>query len=351
MKNSCWLALILAFCALTMVGCKRKQVLHVYAWADYFAPEVVEEFEKKFDCVVKQDIFDSNEMMFAKLQAGGAGYDIIVPTHYFIGKMVNEKMLTSLDKAKLPNLQYLDTSVIQGLNPLVLEYAVPYFLGYTGLGYSKEALPDFEGTWDVFLNEKLRGRMTLLDDYSEIFGALSCKLGYSVDDLCDPEKGDERMEELVALALKWRPNIIKFENEQYKNGLSAGEFLAVMGYSSDLGQIVDESPETLGFVMPKEGCLMSCDTLVIPAAAPNVDLAYEFINFLYEPEMCAKNITEVHAYTPNTAAKALLDEDTLNNSSIFIAPAVLAKSAFVPELSPEQEARFLKYWNRIKAGE
>ena len=96
---------------------------------------------------------------------------------------------------------------------------------------------------------------------------------------------------------------------------------------------------------------MSCDTLVIPATAHNVDLAYEFINFLYEPEMCAKNITDVHAYTPNTAAKALLDEETLNNSSIFIAPDVLAKSVFVPELSPEQEARFLKYWNRIKAGE
>ena len=351
MKNSCWLALILAFCALTMVGCKRKQVLHVYTWSDYFAPEVVEEFEKKFDCVVKQDIFDSNEMMFAKLQAGGTGYDIIVPTHYFIGKMVQEDMLTPLDMTKLPNMEYLDRAVIHGLNPQILEYAVPGFMSYTGLGYSKKALSDFEGSWDVFLNEKLRGRMTLLDDYIEIFGALSKKLGYSIEDLCDPEKGDERMEEVLALALKWRPNIIKFENEQYKNGLSAGEFLVVMGYSSDLGQIVDESPDTLGFVMPKEGCLMSCDTLVIPKSAPLPDLAYQFINFLYDPEICAKNIANVHAYMPNGKAMEYLSEETLHNSTIFVAPMVLAKSSFVPELSPEQEMRFLKYWNRIKAGE
>ncbi len=252
-KNRICLLLALVLCGLALTGCKRKTVLHIYTWSDYFSPTLIQRFEKENDCVVMMDIFDSNEMMFAKLQAGGTGYDIIVPTHYFIGKMVNEGMIQKLDKSRLPNLQWLDPEIVSMMNPMLLDYCVPYFMSYTGLGYNKEKLPNFEPSWSVFENPELAGRMTLLDDYTEVLGALGRYLGYTAAELDDPVEGDARMEKLVELGLKWRKNVIKFENEQYKNGLSAGEFLVTMGYFSDLSQAVDEQPETLGFVMPKEG--------------------------------------------------------------------------------------------------
>ncbi len=349
-KNRICLLLALASCALALVGCKRKTVLHIYTWADYFAPTLIQQFEKENDCVVMMDIFDSNEMMFSKLQAGGTGYDIIVPTHYFIGKMVNEGMIQKLDKSRLPNLKWLDPEIVALMNPMLLDYCVPYFMSYTGLGYNKQKLPDFQPSWSVYENPALAGRMTLLDDYTEVLGALGRYLGYTAAELDDPVDGDARMEKVVELGLKWRKNVIKFENEQYKNGLSAGEFLVAMGYFSDLAQAVDEQPDTLGFVMPKEGCHMSCDTLVVAADAPNPDLAYKLIDFLHEPENAKTSILEIHTYCPNYKAVELLDPEDAANGNYIIPKEVLHNSEFMPELSPEQEARHLKYWHRIKAG-
>ena len=362
MMKKCWLAVIFALCAFTMVGCNRngdgnttasagkKKVLHVYIWCDYISPEIVQKFEKQYNCRVQQDIFDSNEMMFAKLQAGATGYDVLCPSHYFIHKMVGSNMLVKLDKSKLPNLVHLDEQVTSKLDDTVLDYSVPYFMSYTGLGYNKKLVKDFEPTWDIFKRADLKDRMTLLDDYSEIIGAAAKQLGYSAADLDDPAQGDARMDEVVNLALQWRKNIIKFDNEQYKNGLATGEFLVVMGYFSDLSQIVDEN-EDLALAMPKEGCMMSCDMLAISAGSKEPELAYAFINFVHDPANAAQNIVDVYANCPNKDAVALLDEEVREDESIFIDDEIIARSEFMPELSAEQEERHLDYWQKIKAGD
>ena len=345
------LLLVLVACAFMLAGCRQKPVLHVYTWSDYISPDVVADFEKEFGCQVQLDIYDSNEMMFAKLQAGGGGYDVIVPSHYFIKKMAAENMIVKLDKGRLPNLAHLDQNVVGKLDAAIMDYGVPYFMSYTGIGYNKQKLPDFEPTWNVFKRTDLKGYMTLLDDYSEVIGAAMLTLGYRTADLTDPVNGDARLNEVLKLLLEWRHNVIKFENEQYKNGLAAGEFQVVMGYSMDIGQIVGEDPEKLAFVMPREGCLMSCDMMVISAKAPSPDLAYDFINYLHRPEVAARNITDVLACCPNQDAMPLLDEEVRNNSSLFIAPEIIANSEFVVELTPEQEQRYLNIWNKVKAGD
>ncbi len=345
------LLLVLVACAFMLAGCRQKPVLHVYTWSDYISPDVVADFEKEFGCQVQLDIYDSNEMMFAKLQAGGGGYDVIVPSNYFIKKMAAENMIVKLDKGRLPNLTHLDQNVVGKLDAAIMDYGVPYFMSYTGIGYNKQKLPDFDPTWNVFKRTDLKGYMTLLDDYSEVIGAAMLTLGYKTADLTDPVNGDARLNEVLKLLLEWRHNVIKFENEQYKNGLAAGEFQVVMGYSMDIGQIVGEDPEKLAFVMPREGCLMSCDMMVISAKAPSPDLAYDFINYLHRPEVAARNITDVLACCPNQDAMSLLDEEVRNNSSLFIAPEIIANSEFVVELTPEQEQRYLNIWNKVKAGD
>lgn len=350
MTKKSWLAVIFALCAFTMVGCSRKKVLHVFIWTDYISPEVIHEFEEQYNCRVQQDYFDSNEMLFAKLQAGGAGYDVLCPSHYFIHKMVGSNMLMKLDMSKLPNLVYLNHQVTSKLDSTVLDYSVPYFLSYTGLGYNKKLVKDFEPTWNIFLREDLKDRMTLLDDGSEIIGAAAKQLGYTAAELDDPVDGDAKMAEVVKLALEWRKNIIKFDNEQYKSGLSTGEFLVVMGYFSDLSQIVAEN-EDLALAMPKEGCMMSCDMLAISSKAQDPELAYAFINFVHDPRNAAQNITDVYANCPNVEALKYLDDEVRQDSTIFIDEDIAAISEFMPELSAEQEQRHLGYWQKIKAGD
>lgn len=350
MGKKCWMLALLALCAVTLVSCSRKKVLNVYTWCDYFAPSLLTEFEKQFDCRVQINIFDSNEMMYAKLQAGSSGYDVIVPTHYFINKMAKSGLIVKLDQSQLPNLKHVDPMIMEKLGADITSYAVPYLMSYTGLGYNKSKIKDFEPSWNIFQREDLKGRMTLLDDYSEVIGAAMLTQGLTQAEVNDPEKGAAAKEKILKQVLTWRPNVIKFENEQYKNGLAAGEFLVVMGYFSDIGQVVSNDPENLAFCMPKEGCLFSCDTLVISSNAKEPELAYAFVNFMHEPENAAVNIEEICAYSPNLPAVELLPEEVKNDPAIFIDPAIIARSEFLKELTQEEEDLYLELWSKIKAG-
>ena len=341
------MALLTGLLALT--GCAKKKTLHVYIWCDYISPEIVHKFEKQYDCKIQQDIFDSNEMMFAKLQQGGGGYDIVCPSHYYIKKMAASNMIQPLDMERLPSLVNLDQDVLKKFDAEVLAYGVPYFMSYTGIGYRTDMVDLGENpSWDIFLREDLKNRMTLLDDYSEVLGAAARKLGYDFKALLsDPKK----MDAAVAVAREWRQNIIKFDNEQYKNGLATGEFLVSMGYFSDLSQIIAEGDGNLALALPEEGCMMSCDMLVIPTTAQNVDLAYAFIDFVHQPENAAQNITDVYAYCPNTGALEYLDEEVKNDPSIFVSGPGLDNAMFMPEFTREEENKLLKAWGKIRSSE
>ena len=345
MKKTIALAAIAALALLT--GCGKKETLHVYIWADYISPEIVHKFEVIHGCKVQQDIFDSNEMMFAKLQAGGAGYDIVCPSHYYVKKMAATGMLRELDWEKMPALENLDPDILRKFGPEILKWSVPYFMSYTGLGYSKdvEGIDEDNLSWDIFLRVDLKDRMTLLDDYSEVIGAAARKLGYSFAEILgEPEK----MDKVVEVARGWRKNIIKFDNEQYKNGLATGEFLVVMGYFSDLSQIVAES-DNLALGLPKEGCMMSCDMLAIPSTAKNPELAMKFIDFVNQAENAAKNIEDVYAYCPNLAALEFLDEEVKSDPSVFVDGA--DSCILIPEFTPEEEQILLKAWQKIRSAE
>lgn len=345
--NKILVALLVSACCVFLASCSKKRTLHVYIWADYISPEVVKDFEEQNSCKVQQDIFDSNEMMFAKLQAGGSGYDIVCPSHYYIKKMASSGMLKPLDWSKMPSLAYLDHDALSKLDEEVLKYSVPYFMSYTGIGYSKSQVKDFKPTWDMFLREDLANRMTLLDDFSEVLGAAARKNGCSFQDLLEDE---EKLKAAVEVARSWRKNIIKFDNEQYKNGLATGEFLLVMGYFSDLSQIVAENDD-LALALPEEGCMMSCDMLAVPTTAKNEDLAYAFIDFVNKPENAAKNIRDVYAYCPNTGALEYLDEEVKNDPSIFVEGPGVENAMFIPEFTEEQNFILIKAWDRVRKGE
>ena len=317
-------------------------VLHVYAWADYFKPDLVARFEKEQDCRVVIDTFDSNEAMYAKLKAGAGGYDILTPTSYMVSLMNSQVMIQRLDRRRLPNLAHVDPEYLKLAVDPAMDHSAPYMVVNTVIAYLRGKVSAFVPSWSMFDRQDLRGRMTMLNDMRETIGAGLKFLGHSIN---TTDAGELAAAE--AIVVRWKKNIAKFENEQYKTGLASGEFLVVQGYSGDILQVQKENPD-VAFVVPREGTVISVDDLVIPVGAPQPVLAHAFINFWHDPAVAAENTTFLRYLCPNKDAYPLLGKDLRENPGVFLDPEVRARSEIIAELG-DANALYLKVWDEIKA--
>jgi len=344
MKKNILSAICAAIFALTLAGCgPEKPVLRLYTWSDYMDMDVVKQFEETRNCKVVIDFFDSNEMMYAKLKAGGTGYDIVQPSSYMVKIMVEQNMLEKLDLSKIPNAKYIDKSYLDDLAiDKKMQYSIPYMIGYACIAYNKKQLGEIPATWGVYDTDKYGKRMTLLNDYRETIGAALKYKGYSLNTL-----DDKQLEEAKQVLLRWKKNIARLDNEGYKGGIASGEFYVVHGYKGDLFQVLEEN-ENLAFVLPKEGMSISCDDWAIPVGAKNKALAEEFINFMLEPANTAKNM-EFTLYTAPMAEAVKLLPDELKNSPMIVIPDdIIKKSEVILDLG-EGNAKYIKVWDEIKA--
>lgn len=327
--------------------------LHIFTWSDYIAPEVKEGFEKALGCRIVIDTFDSNEAMYAKLKAGGTGYDIITPTSYQIAIMAREGMIAPLDKAKIPNLAGFDPRFSGQLIDPSFQYNIPYAATYTGFVYREDKLPEGADpeSWAILGNPALRGRITLLDDIRETLGAALMYKGHSINS-DDPAELDEA----VAQVREWRANVRKFDSESYKTEVPAGASYLAHGYSSDAIQVilgdeengVEARPDVI-FALPREGFTFAFDEMVLAADAPRPDLAFAFMNYIYDPEVALANMEYICAITPvkeaidnldeELAALILLDEETLAHAQVL--------RGF--DDRPEVMDLYNRAWDRVKA--
>lgn len=336
--------------ALGMIaGCgPSKPELHIYTWSDYVDEDVKSKFEEENNCKVVIDTFDSNEAMYAKLQAGSTGYDIITPSSYQIPLMAKNKMIIPLDHSKIPNVKKnFDAAFANSILDPSFTYNAPYMVTYTGIAYRKDKIAKDVpvDSWKIYETAALKGRMSLLSDMRETIGAALKSLGYSLNS----EKKEE-LDKAVEVVLKWKKNIAKFDNEQYKTAVAAGEWFVGHGYSSDVTQIMLED-DKVGFSLPKEGFTIAFDEMVIAADAPQKELAHKFIDFMYRPEMAKANMESVCAPMPVKAAlealkpelKALIvkDADTIKRGEVL--------RDF--DDKPEVRKMYIEAWDKIKAGE
>jgi spermidine/putrescine transport system substrate-binding protein len=336
------LALALA-ASLAGAACQKPApVLHVYTWADYVKPELVQRFEAERKCKVVIDTFDSNESMFAKMKAGATGYDVVTPSSYMVSVLFAQGLLQPLDKALVPNRKNVDPEYLKiALDP-EMDHSVPYMLTNSGLAYLKSKVKDPVPSWAMLDRTDLKGRMTMLNDMRETIGAALKSLGYSLNTTDDKELAEAR-----DVVVRWKRNLAKFENEQYKTGIASGEFLLVHGYSGDILQVQKENPDVV-FAVPREGTSVSCDDLVIPKSAKEKALAHAFINFLQDPDVAAENSNFVSYLCPNAAAYARLDPEVRDNPAVFMEAAVRAKSEVIRDLAKDN-AKYVKVWDEIKA--
>ncbi len=343
----------LAASAALIAGCgKNTRSLHIYTWSDYLAPEVVAAFEKAHDCKIVIDTFDSNETMYAKLKAGGSGYDIITPSSYFVPTMAKEKLIAKLDKAQLPNVaKNFDPAFKSQMLDADFTYNVPYAVTYTGFMYATNKIPQGVdiNTWKVLENPAFKGKVTLMDDIREVIGAGLMSLGYSLNSTKPAE-----IEAAVQEVLKWKPNIRKFDAESYKTEVPSGATWIGHAYSTDTTQVIVGDEEEgnpprsdIGFALPKEGFTIAFDEMVISASAPNPDLAYAFINFMYEGEHAKVNMEYIQGPMPVKPGIDALDEDF--RKTIVLSPETLKNGQVLGALDDAAQELYNKAWDRIKA--
>ena len=330
--------------------------LHIYTWCDYIAPDVLASFEKALGVKVVVDTFDSNEAMYAKLKAGGTGYDLITPSSYQITTMVREGMVEKLDHAKIPNvMKNFDASFASQILDPAFTYNVPYAVTYTGFAYAKDKIPegaDVE-SWAILGNPAMKGRVSLLDDIREVIGAGLMYLGHSVNST-DPAEIDAA----VAQVLKWRANVRKFDGESYKTEVPGGATWLGHGYSTDTTQVIvgdDEAGaparDDIGFALPKEGFSIAFDEFVVAAGSKRKDLAYAFINYIYDGEVAKVNMEYICGPNPVKPGIDLLDDDY---RSLIVLDADTLKHGQVLQGfadKPEIQELYNKAWDRIKATE
>ncbi len=345
MKRRHFLTSATAFAAAAALpSCKggSKPVLRVYTWADYLDSEVKKRFETEFGCQVEIDTFDSNEAMLAKISAGAAGYDVIIPSSYMVKAMLRENRLQALDHSKLPNLKHVDPDyLLRSLDPR-MTHSVPYMMACTCLAWRSDHVSQPEPSYAMLLRDDLKGRITLLDDMREVLGAALRSLGFPLN-----SKDPAQLVQARDVVRSWKSRIAKFDNEQYKSGIASGEFYLVQGYAGDLMQVADEVSEVVVRV-PREGSAFSCDDFCIPKDAQSVDLAHRFINFLTAPDVAAKNMESIAFRAPNKDAYSLVSEDFRGNVALFPEAEVFARCEPIDDLG-DALSLWSKTWDEVKA--
>jgi spermidine/putrescine transport system substrate-binding protein len=323
-------------------GAKAPATLHVYTWADYIKPELVQRFEKENNCKIVIDTFDSNESMYAKLKAGASGYDVITPSSYQVAIMYQQGMLLDLNHGMLPNLANVDTAYLRIAIDPGMSHSVPYMLTNTGIAVARSKVKDPQPTWAMFDRADLKGRMTLLNDMRETIGAALKFLGYSLN-----TTDEAQLDQARDVVIRWKKNLAKFENEQYKSGIASGEFLVSHGYSGDIVQAESENPDVT-FLAPKEGLSIACDDLVILKDSKQAALAHKFINFLHDPAVACENSVFISYLCPNSAAYAQLPAEFRDNPAVLLAPEVRVKCEVIRDLGADN-AKYTRIWDQIKA--
>jgi putrescine transport system substrate-binding protein len=340
----------------------EERVLNVLNWSDYIAPDTLEKFQQETGIKVNYDVFDSNEVLETKLLTGRTGYDVVVPTDYFLERQARQGILLPLDRQQLPNYANLDPAVLQqlaGADP-GNRYGVPYLSTVVGIGYNVDKLRKALGgapvdSWAILFDPAYAAKLkdcglVLLDSQSDLFVSARIYLGLGTE-----SESQQDLAAVEALLLKIRPYVRYFHSSQYINDLANGEICAAIAWSGDVLQARDRAREAgkgvaLGFAVPKEGAARSFDMLAIPADAPHARNAHRFINFLLRPDIAA-DITRFRKYpSANIPAVQLLPPELRVDAILFPPADVVAR------LRPHraESLTYTRYanraWTRIRTG-
>ncbi|MGI9351213.1 MAG: polyamine ABC transporter substrate-binding protein [Rhizobiaceae bacterium] len=343
---------------------EEEKVLNIYNWSDYIAEDTIEKFEKETGIKVVYDVFDSNEVLEAKLLAGSSGYDIVVPSASFMARQIEAGVFQKLDRTKLPNLKNLDGQIMDTVAAYDEgnQHAVVYMWGTTGIGYNegkiKERLGDDAPTdsWALVFDPDVVSKLadcgvSVLDAPTEIIPAAMNYLGL------DPtSQNPEDFKKGADLLAKIKPHLRYFHSSQYINDLANGDTCVAVGWSGDVFQARDradeaENGQSIAYSIPKEGALTWFDMLAIPADAKHPENAHKFINFFMDAQITADITNYVWYASANSAAVSLIDEEILTDPGIFPPDEAKEKLWAPPVYGAKADRTVNREWTRVKTGQ
>jgi spermidine/putrescine-binding protein len=328
-----------------MAGCSRgkERRLNILNWSDYVAPETLPAFEREFSVRIRYGTYESLEEMLARVMSGNSGWDVVFPTNYYIEPMTALGLLAPLDHARLPNLSALHSDFQSPPWDPPKRWCVPYMYGATGI-LSQATLAPAPNAWADLWSERLRGRITMLDDPPEVLGACLKKLGFPLNS-GDPEQLQAAKRE----ALRQKPLLRAYVNEIVRDQLVAGELLAAQVWRSTAMRAMEAAPGKLRFSYPAEGYPIYCDNIAILRESKRYELAHAFIDYMLRPAVAMRVSEAKLESTANAEARKLLPPALRDNPVLYPAADVLRRGEWFQTLpAAVQRARDV-IWTEIKS--
>jgi putrescine transport system substrate-binding protein len=358
------LGLTVSFGAITSHAAAEEKVLNIYNWSDYLAPDTIPNFEKETGIKVRYDIFDSNEILHAKLVARKTGYDIVVPSSNWAKLQIDGGLFQKLDKSQIPNWKNLDTGILKQMEAFDPgnAYLVDWLWSYTTVGINvdkvKKALgttPMPDNAWDLVFDPKYTTKLkscgiTMLDTASEVFPIALHYLGKN-----PYTKNPADYQAAFDMLKKVRPDVKRFNSGGQIEDLASGQVCVALGWAGDFNlarkrSIENKLEQNIVALVPKTGGLLFMDTMAITADAAHPSNAHKFINYILRAEVHAGLTNAVTYANPNKAATAFVDPEIKNNKTIFLPAADVAK--LIPPGNVDNTTRrtMTRLFTRFKTG-
>lgn len=317
MKKLLKLTAMTVIMAVALCGCAGKDgengSVVVYNWGEYLDPETIDMFEAETGIKVIYDEYETNEIMYPKVETGATVYDVICPSDYMIQKMLENDLLAEINWDNVPNAkknigaQYYEQA--REFDP-ENKYAVPYCWGTVGILYNKTMVDDPVDSWDILWNEKYADSILMQDSVRDAFMVALKREGYSMNTVDEAEL-DAARDALI----EQKPIVQAYVVDQVRDKMIANEAAIGVIYSGEAIYTQRENPD-LEYVIPKEGTNVWIDCWVIPKNCNNKENAEKFIDFMCRPEIALMNFDFITYSTPNTAARELIEDEDIRNSEI-----------------------------------
>jgi spermidine/putrescine transport system substrate-binding protein len=326
-----------------LAGCTRsdRPRLNVLTWSNYAAKDTIPDFEREFGATVRLGIYESNEEMLARVQSGNSGWDIVTPSNYFLPAMQAMDLLGAIDTQKIANATQLQAEFQQPSWDPALKFSVPFMWGSTGIAYRAES-PIQPTRWADLSDPTFRGRVTMLDDPTEVFAAALAKLQLPLNSNQPAHLKLARDE-----AIRQKKALRAYLNAEVRDQLVAGDILAAQLWATTAGQASDGS-SAVKFVHPKEGYLLYMDCLCVLRESRRSELAHQFINYLLRAKVSAAIATETWTASANAQTKPLLPVRLQQSNALFPDADTLARGVWTTALNPEAHRLRDRYWTEIK---
>lgn len=318
----------------------------VYNWGEYLDPEVITMFEEETGINVVYEEFETNEIMYPKIQSGAIAYDVVCPSDYMIQRMIENDLLAELNFDNIPNIKNIGSQYMEQSKQFDAEnkYSVPYCWGTVGILYNKKMVDEPIDSWSVLWDKKYKDNILMQDSVRDAFAVALKYLGYSLNstDL-------DELQEAKELLIKQKPLVQAYVIDQVRDKMIGNEATIGVIYSGEAIYTQLENPD-LEYVIPKEGSNVWIDSWVIPKNAKHKENGEKFINFLCRPDIAKMNFDYITYSTPNTEGRKLIEDPAIRNSTIAFPDAKeLERCETFKFLGDKNDAIYNELWREIKS--